>query len=286
VSSLPIFLGQAHQVILFDYILSIKKEGENTTVATDFKEIVQTASKIDKLLDDVAKQVEHLKELSDVDPDKADKLDKVNRAIRDCYNNSVSEKELKNEIRDIGLTDEETKVLISIVESALRLDKKTVFSDIDELGTELGPPLSGIDTGWGLTPREAILSVIQRHTAFSPHGTEILTDDPDEILKVHRKHLPKVDWENKHTNERHSTVDDGMKISSITKANKGAEVVQVKIENIWVRVGGESGVAKVKYKTTITAPSDQYESGESLFNWVGLGWVAERVSTEWEEMST
>lgn len=106
---------------------------------------------------------------------------------------------------------------------------------------ELKPVRTGQDWGYGKTPEDALWSILQKHSAFSPNNAEYIDDRP-ELMDVTPKDFHRHDWTQYNTSPPHGSPDleDGIIISERDKTDPRSKAIehrkQFSVKNVWLEV--------------------------------------------------
>ncbi|WP_372479474.1 hypothetical protein ACAH01_13035 [Halomicrobium sp. HM KBTZ05] len=142
-------------------------------------------------------------------------------------------------------------------------------------GYDTSSPPSNIDTAYGNSPEDAIVSVIQQHPAFHPDSeNKYLTDRP-EYVGATPSFLNEFDL----NDESNSAGEKSPKVT-IDWGYFTGNYVYISIQNIWLDLMYDDGDrAEVKFTASIAIPESLLESSNTAPTGV-YQWEAERISTE------
>lgn len=154
------------------------------------------------------------------------------------------------------------------------MELDTAHSNIEEARAITTPPLEKVDIAHGLTPEEAVVKVIQQQPAFSPDRDNKYISPRPALMNSKPRHLGEAKFDSEA--ERPSGVDPVVFVDHDSVREGYSRVV---IRNVWLEVDWTDGMAEVKFRISLTAPTDAI-SGEKPIAYGAHRWRAERMSTE------
>ncbi|MGN8216008.1 MULTISPECIES: hypothetical protein [Halococcus] len=142
-----------------------------------------------------------------------------------------------------------------------------------------------VDFGYGATPEDALLAVLQRQPAFDPHDAEYIGGRPD-FMDVDTKYIHEHDWSEYDSSSNSSLVpdqDDGSIVQIKRPYDIGdlTDKIRITISNIWAEVNyREDDRANVKFQFSVDIDESQLTGERRVTGELDKTWKCERISTE------
>jgi hypothetical protein len=141
------------------------------------------------------------------------------------------------------------------------------------------------DYGYGATPEDALLAVLQRQPAFEPSNAEYIGDKPD-FMDVNVTEISRHNWESYDASSDSLLTpdqDDGPIVQIKQPYDMGniKDKVHIAISNVWMEVDwDEDERADVKFRFTIELDGPQWTGDRRVTGTLDKTWKCERMSTE------